>query len=383
MICSLSSEAVSRIVKPVTPITDDRLPTSRPRAVSVHCPVVLIPAYMPANSLVQIVEELAASPCVRAVVVINDGSGPEFSSVFSQLGRNDGVHLLAHVVNLGKGASLKTGLNYAACTFPESAGVVTADADGQHTVKDILRTARALSDSPQYLVLGARRFEGEVPFRSKLGNALTRHVLRAVTGQKVSDTQTGLRGIPMGFISTLVRLRPNGYDFELEVLLACKRTMRSVSEIPIETVYLDRNRSSHFNPLLDSMRIYFVLIRFAAVSFSTAVLDNLVFLAAFHFLSHVLASLVVGRLVAGVFQYYMNKTSVFQAQVRSVLAFPRYWLSMVVFAAVSYGLINVLLSIGFAVPYAKLCAETVLFAFSFVVQRDFVFHQSADSVLTE
>ncbi|MGA2273615.1 MAG: bifunctional glycosyltransferase family 2/GtrA family protein [Bryobacteraceae bacterium] len=361
-------------MKPATPTTDDRGTTSGPRhALAVQCPVVLIPAYKPADSLVPIVAELAASPCLRAVVVIDDGSGPEFSGIFAQLSRIGGVSLLAHVVNLGKGAALKTGLNYAACTFPESVGVVTADADGQHTVKDILRTAEALSERPQNLVLGARRFEGQVPSRSRLGNVLTRHVLRAVTGQRVTDTQTGLRGIPMGFISTLVRLRPNGYDFELEVLLVCKRTMRSVCEIPIETVYLDRNRSSHFNPLLDSMRIYFLLIRFIAVAMSTALLDNLVFFAAFHVLSHVLASQVLGRLVAGFFNYYMNKTSVFHAQVRASRALPRYWLSVVVFGAVSYGLINVLLALGFAVSSAKLCAETVLFAFSFVVQRDFVF----------
>jgi putative flippase GtrA len=336
-------------------------------------PVVLIPAYKPADSLVLIVEELAASPCVRAIVVVNDGSGPEFAGVFDQVSRIPGVHLMAHVVNLGKGAALKTGLNYAACTFPDSVGVVTADADGQHTVRDILRTAQALSERPQQFLLGTRRFEGDVPLRSKLGNILTRHVLRAVTGQKISDTQTGLRGIPMDFIPTLVRLRPNGYDFELEMLLACKRTMRSISEISIETVYLDGNRSSHFNPLLDSMRISFLLVRFAAVSLSTAVIDNLVFLAAFHVFSLVLPSMVVGRFVAGLFNYYMNKTNVFHAHVRESRAMPKYWLSMVVFGAVSYGFINLLMSFGFAVASAKLCAETILFGFSFVVQRDFIF----------
>jgi len=345
-----------------------------------YCPVVLIPAYKPAHSLVQIVAELTASPKVCAVVVVNDGSGPEFSVLFSQLSRIQGVHVLAHVVNLGKGAALKTGLNYAACTFLESVGIVTADADGQHTVNDILRTADTLSERPQHLVLGARSFQGEVPIRSKLGNVFTRHVLRAVTGQEISDTQTGLRGVPMGFISTLVRLRPDGYDFELEVLLACSRTMRTISEIAIETVYLDGNRSSHFDPLRDSMRIYFLLVRFAAASMTAAVLDNLVFLAAFYVLSHVLASQVLGRVVAGLFNYYMNKTSVFHARGRNRGAFARYWLSVTVFGAVSYGMIGFLVSLGLGVSAAKLCAETALFGLSFVVQRDFVFkrHPSAD-----
>src|ERR1035437_2208178 len=116
-------------MKVATPTTDDRIPaTDHRHAAAMHCPVVLIPAYKPADSLVQIVAELAASPGVCAVVVINDGSGPEFSGIFAQISRTDRVHLLAHIVNLGKGAALKTGLNYAACTFPESVGVVTADA---------------------------------------------------------------------------------------------------------------------------------------------------------------------------------------------------------------------------------------------------------------
>src|ERR1035438_6116389 len=120
------------MMKGATPTTDGAA-NGLQHSVAIHCPVVLIPAYKPADSLVQIVADLAASPRVRAVVVINDGSGPEFSDVFAQVSRIEGVRLLAHVVNLGKGAALKTGLNYAACTFPESVGVVTADADGQHT----------------------------------------------------------------------------------------------------------------------------------------------------------------------------------------------------------------------------------------------------------
>jgi glycosyltransferase involved in cell wall biosynthesis len=336
-------------------------------------PVVVIPAYKPAALLAGMVAELVRSPGIRAVVVVNDGSGSDFEHVFQALAGLERVHLLRHIVNLGKGAALKTGLNYVACTFPDSVGVVTADADGQHAVKDILRTADALVEHPQDLVLGARQFEGEVPVRSKLGNVITRHVLRAVTGQKISDTQTGLRGIPMSFIPTVLRLQPNGYDYELEVLLASKPALRPINEIAIDTIYHAGNSSSHFNPLLDSMRIYFVLIRFASVSLSTAVLDNIVFLAAFHFFPHLLACQVLGRAVAGLFNYSLNKTSVFHARVRDAQAMPKYWFSVLVFGALSFGLIKLLLSAGFAVPSAKVTAETILFAVSFIVQRDFVF----------
>jgi glycosyltransferase involved in cell wall biosynthesis len=338
-------------------------------------PVVLIPAYKPARTLPLIVGELV--PYVPAVLVVDDGSGPEYRDVFAALAAMKNVHVMRHVVNLGKGAALKTGLNRAACDFPECVGVVTADADGQHAVKDILRIVDALVAGPHAVVLGARRLEGKVPFRSRVGNVVTRQVLRALTGQKIYDTQTGLRGIPMSFISTLVRLGPNGYDFELEMLLACRRSLLPVAEIPIDTIYLDGNRSSHFNPLLDSMRIYFLLIRFATVSLSTAVLDNLVFLAVFYFLGYILASQVAGRLVAGLYNYRMNQMNVFHSRASHSRALPKYWGTVAVFGAFSYGLINVLHSLGVPVLAAKVCAETVLFLFGFVIQRDFVFAADA------
>ena len=313
------------------------------------------------------------APHVRAVVVVGDGSGPEFSDVFAAVASIKNVHVLRHVVNLGKGAALKTGLNRAACDFPDCVGVVTADADGQHAVKDVLRVADALATSSHAVVLGARSLEGEVPFRSRIGNVITRHLLHGLTGQRIYDTQTGLRGIPMDFIPTVLRLGPNGYDFELEMLLACRRSMRPIVEIPIDTIYLDGNRSSHFNPALDSMRIYFLFIRFAAVSLSTAVLDNLVFMAVFSILGYILASQIAGRLVAGLYNYHMNKKSVFHARVKNSRALPKYWSTVAAFGVISYGLINLLHSLGVPVLAAKLCAETLLFVFGFIIQRDFVF----------
>jgi putative flippase GtrA len=347
--------------------------SSRVADVVSRAPVVVIPAYKPTEALPGIVKSIAVHPSIGAVVIVNDGSGPEFDAIFSEVSHLEGVHVLRHVVNLGKGAALKTGLNHVACYFPQSAGVVTADADGQHAARDIVRTAEALTELPQSLVLGARTFPPDIPLRSRLGNVITCHVLRAVTGQKISDTQTGLRGIPMNLIPTLMRIRQNGYDFELEMLLTCRRESRRIAEVPIETIYLDGNRSSHFNPLLDSMRIYFLFIRFAAVSLSTALLDNLVFLAAFRIFADVLTSQCLGRLSAGLFNYYMNKTGVFHSKVRDTSALPKYWLSVAIFGGISYSLIKLLISIGFSVPAAKLCSETLLFAFSFVVQRDFVF----------
>jgi len=113
--------------------------------------------------------------------------------MFRRLATLERTSVLRHVVNLGKGAALKTGLNHAACLYPESVGVVTADADGQHSAADILRVAAELTANPRDLVLGVRTFGRSVPLRSRLGNALNSRHHAGDHRQKLSDTQTGLR----------------------------------------------------------------------------------------------------------------------------------------------------------------------------------------------
>jgi glycosyltransferase involved in cell wall biosynthesis len=343
-------------------------------------PLVLIPAYRPGEALLRLVEELTGFEEIGAVIVVDDGSEPEYREVLRPLARRENVCLLRHVVNLGKGAALKTGLNYAACEYPESVGVVTADADGQHCAKDILRVAAALAASPRQLVLGVRTFGAGVPFRSRFGNTLTCYIMRAVTGQKLSDTQTGLRGIPMEWIPEVLKLRATGYDFELDMLVSCREAARPVREVAISTIYVDHNRSSHFNPLRDSMRIYFVFVRFLAASLATAGIDNLVFILALSFWPSALVCQIAGRLVAGTFQFTAGKYGVFHSKAHTAVALPKYWLSVAAFGALSYVLIQSIVALtAISIVTAKLCAGTALFFLSFVVQRDFVFAQRQDS----
>jgi hypothetical protein len=205
------------------------------------------------------------------------------------------------------------------------------------------------------LVLGCRHFDSSVPLRSLIGNKLTRLVLRGLTGQNLSDTQTGLRGIPMAFLPSLLRLEPNGYDFELEMLLVARREKRLILEVPIRTIYLDSNRASHFNPLIDSTRVYFVFVRFCAVSVLTALLDNF-------------------ALIAGLFNYTSNKIAAFRSRAPMRVSLPRYCIVVAASGTVSFALITVLVKMaGMAVMPAKLLTEMLLFFANFAVLRDYVF----------
>jgi glycosyltransferase involved in cell wall biosynthesis len=254
-------------------------------------PVIIVPAYQPSAALPALVRELIGAG--RRVVVVDDGSGPAFRALFDSLPAEATV--LRHGVNLGKGAALRTAMNFVLVTYPDAPGVITADGDGQHLVADILRVAEFVTEGSSALVLGVRAFTGEVPWRSRFGNSVTRLLVRFLVGTSISDTQTGLRGIPRSLMEALLRLTSNGYEFELDMLVLVKHRGDAIREVPIQTVYIDNNKSSHFDPIRDSLKIYFVLLRFGLLSLSTALLDNVVFFVAYRATGYIGASQVLAR----------------------------------------------------------------------------------------
>ncbi len=220
---------------------------------------LVIPAYKPASSLAAVVRGVDAidrGVLFPTVVVVDDGSGEPYREMFDALGGR--CEIVRLEPNRGKGAALKAGFARA-LEDAAIAGVVTADADGQHRPDDIIRVGQALVESGD-VVLGVRRFTSEVPLRSRFGNVLTRGIVSAFAGRRFSDTQTGLRGLPRELAAAAIALEGDRYEYELAMLLSIPAGQRIV-EVPIATVYEEGNRSSHFRPLADSARIYGVLAR--------------------------------------------------------------------------------------------------------------------------
>ena len=166
---------------------------------------VLIPARRIEPALAPLVDALLDEG-FGAIIVVDDGSPVEDKPIFDSLAAKPRVHRLRHAVNLGKGRALKTGINYFLNSLAGFAGLVTADADGQHSADDILRVAEVLLASPGRAVLGCRSFTGAIPLRSRFGNGLTRLVFHFVSGHEVGDTQTGLRAFPSALLPDLVAL---------------------------------------------------------------------------------------------------------------------------------------------------------------------------------
>jgi glycosyltransferase involved in cell wall biosynthesis len=210
---------------------------------------ILIPAYQPDEKLVGLVGELCEK--FSNIIVVDDGSTDDVQKIFKKIAEKVRV-LLKHPVNMGKGCALKTGIAWIKDNISEALGVVTVDADGQHKPLDVARIAQALENSSEALVLGVRNFSKNVPFRSAFGNLWSRFFFRLLAGFFVSDTQTGLRGIPGKMFEKMLEIKGERYEYELRMLAAARCLGNNPVEVPIETVYLDNNSSSHFRILRDT-----------------------------------------------------------------------------------------------------------------------------------
>lgn len=334
---------------------------------------LIIPALNPTHVLVDLVERLMKTG-FRNIVVINDGSAPDCVAPFHAVVAL-GASLITHERNLGKGSALKSGFKY--CLEKKFPVVVTLDADGQHLPGDTLAVANAaLSQTVPSAVLGVRRFVGDVPLRSRFGNELTQWLFWKLSGLRVGDTQTGLRAFPADLLLGLQELQGDRYEYEMNVLLYLAASKCPVIEVPIETVYLDGNSGSHFRPLLDSVRIYSVLLRDSSLSLSSFGLDIALFNIFLALTGSITAATYVARLFSGTYNFLGNKYFVFrrlgtQSLKREIAG---YFFLAVGLAIASSVLVNALVQqLTLNPTLCKIAVDLSLYVCSFLVRRYLVF----------
>lgn len=368
---------------------------------------VVIPAYKPEKALVGLTKDLA-SKGFSEIIVVNDGSGKEFFDIFEQVKKN-GCTLLVHEQNKGKGRALKTAFEYVLKQDNKYKAVVTADADGQHLLKDIVNVGKVTLDCDDTLVLGGRVFKGKVPLRSRFGNSVTRAIFNFVSGQKVHDTQTGLRGIPVSALEKMIGLKGERYEFEMNMLLEAKRSGLAIKEVEIETVYIDDNSSSHFDPLVDSWKIYKQIFMFSGATLyrhiimfggssliafgidyliftllnifvpdlfpSLAVANKLIIPVIGITIEPVLLTAVVGaRVISSTVNFVINRNVVFAKKGGSLTRhITGYYLLVLIIMIANYCIIFGFKSLGLSVYIAKIITEGILFLCSFFVQKRIIF----------
>ncbi len=331
--------------------------------------IALIPAYDPGGELLVTVSQLCENGF--HVVIVNDGSSEDCEPLFRTL--RSMANIIRHEVNMGKGEALKTGMNYIREYFPTPYIVVTADADGQHMTEDIIRVSETAGRFPNALVLGSRRFGKGVPLRSRLGNTVTKAVYRITSGQKVCDTQTGLRAFSDRLISEMLSVSGSRYEYEMNVLMEMPRRDIQIKEEIIQTVYLDGNSSSHFETFRDSCLIYKEILKYSASSLISFFVDYGLFCLLSLVTGLTVFSNIAARLFSSVLNYNLNRKFVFNSESSVKTSALKYFALAAVILALNTLILKMLTVIGVNTYAGKLITETVLFLLSYVVQHRFVF----------
>src|SRR5262245_25096200 len=195
-----------------------------------RCVWVVIAAYNEARVIARVITDFRNRG--YPVVVADDGS----ADATDQVAKEAGATVISHPVNLGQGAALQTGIEFALAEGADF--VVTFDADGQHRADDIAALLRALTDNDADFALG-RRFLGASidlpPSRRMLLKAATLFT-RFPTGLRVTDTHNGLRAMTRGGASRIV-LRQNRMAHASEMLEQIARSGLRYIEVPVTIEY--------------------------------------------------------------------------------------------------------------------------------------------------
>ena len=360
-------------------MTQTPTPTTAYREGTGAAVIILIPAYEPDEKLTDLVRR-GTEAGLGTFVVVDDGSGPACAPVFQQV-EALGAHVCHHEKNRGKGAAIKTGMTYIRETFPQAAGAVTADADGQHAVEDIQALAAEVRRKGESLILGVRSFDTDtVPWHSRAGNRITAAIFRLLTGIQCPDTQTGLRGIPAALFPLALATEGERYDYEMNFLIGAARQKVPLTMVPIRTIYLDDNKSSHFRVVRDSVLIYKKPVTFLLVSLLSSGTD----LAAFWLLlrclfggqdHYIMLATILARVLSGVVNFVLNKKVTFRSGGSWGVESVRYLILFVACMLLSGGLVSLLSRLPVPTVLLKIVVDVALFVVNYYVEKLWVFRK--------
>jgi len=207
---------------------------------------VLIPAYNASQTLPELIQKIADTfPC-KDIIVVDDGSQDDTSTVTIKAG----VVLLGHPLNRGKGEALRTGFGYAVQNGYDF--VITLDADLQHKPEELKLFVEINQNGSYDLIVGTRDFSFKnMPLDRVVTNFVSSVILTLLSGQKIRDSQSGYRMISSRILRE-VKLKCRKYDLESEILIKAGRKGFRIGLVPTATVY--EGSRSFINPLVDTGR---------------------------------------------------------------------------------------------------------------------------------
>ena len=345
--------------------------------------IIVIPSLNPDEKLAKTVDGLKQVGFAN-ILLVNDGSAKETLHFFPQ---GDGITQLNHRVNRGKGAALKTAFRYIKRNLPKINGIITVDGDGQHDPQDVCACANALDINSNTAILGCRDFSlPEVPARSRFGNKTTSLVFKLLCGLNISDTQTGLRAFPRGLLNLLTSIDGQRFEYETNMLLKFKQNNIAFKEVKIKTVYIEENKTSHFHPIKDSLRVY----RFIFAFFLSSIVSFLADISVFYLICKIFGKLlgswveftatVFARVISSLINFKINKKKVFHCKTKSKNTLIKYYCVALPQMLISAGVVSILSAIFSAgaglSTVIKIIVDCILFFIGYRLQQNWVFNDT-------
>ena len=324
----------------------------------------LIPVYQPSELFHELVDSLKNN---GEVVIVDDGTSAELKPRLSQVSGK----ILVHLSNEGKGAALKTGFAYL-LTLPDFEGVVTVDADGQHSISDCKNMMKMGSESSISAIIGIRNFRGKIPLRSKVGNLVSKYVFGLFVDLPLPDTQCGLRFFSADCVKQLTKVPGSRYDFETACLIEIKKKFIEFEMMPVETLYLDENKSSHFRPFRDSCLIYKQIFEFKVVGIICYLLEILLFIL-FQSFSTPSISYFLSRASSACLNFFLSSKVFNRSSSLSSTHVLRYGALVGFNILVGSSVLRLVQDDNTSSLVPKLLLDIVLFGFNFFVSKKLVF----------
>ncbi|MCB2290347.1 bifunctional glycosyltransferase family 2/GtrA family protein [Clostridium sp. CS001] len=348
--------------------------------------IILIPSLEPDARILGYIKRLNQYGLSR-IIIVDDGSGEEYQDTFKAL-EECGCTVLKHDINIGKGSALKTGYRYIKDNIVGYSCIVTADSDGQHSEEDVYKLAIEAGGMQDGLLLGVRDFKkAGIPAKSLIGNRITAAVLAGLYGRYIPDTQTGLRAFGPNLIDLMLDIKGERFEYETQVLISCIRSNIPISTIPIQTIYENENRGTHFNAVRDSLKIIGIImgdfVKFFLSSLICAVIDMGIAWILFDLLKavmhgrdflRIIFATAVARCISVIVNYLLNKNLVFKNNNVSNNRLLRYLILCTVNMLLSaVGVYMIHTVFGLDEKITKLICDGCLFIFSYYIQQRWVF----------
>lgn len=341
--------------------------------------LILIPAYEPSTKLIDLVNDL--QKCNLDVLIINDGSlNSEF--IFNKLKECNNCTIIGYSINSGKGYAIKYGFKYYLDNLiTKYSGIIAADADYQHVPNDILKVINNMTEDE--IVLGGRNFNlKNVPLLNRIGNILTSIIFKLLYGFKIRDTQTGLRGIPNKYIETCLEIEGNRFEYEMEQLIYFVNHKYKIKEIEIQTIYYSKSESK-FNKLIDSFKIYNVMLKesfkFLITSLISAFIDLILFIIVLNiFYSSGDLSIILATVIARISSEFVNlnltKSFVFKSKEKAKDIIWKYYLLSFIKMLLSAILVLLISKIIIKTEtLIKIFVDSLIYFLSYKIQKKYIF----------